>query len=364
MPTKHTESQTVTEESKITQPTITNSIMTQTSSHELTNSLLIHQTLTARKRKVRFRVLLLAFLAIAFSSFFATYDALAYWEIIGPLRLPRLLGLIVVATALSASTVVFQVVTQNRILSPSIMGFDSLYRLIATLLIFCFTSEVVELWNPTAVFAIQAGLMMLGAVILFTSMIRRGSDRIHVLVLVGIVFGTLLRSITAMLSAIMDPNEFQNVQDLGMASFATINQPALLITSLITIAALCVIMWQAHDWNVLALGRTIAIPLGLNYTRAVKIALGISSLLVACATALVGPLMFFGLLVVNIAVYILRSDALEYLIPGSIFIGICVLVGGQAVLEFVLDQSTVLPVVLEFVGGVLLLTLILKEVRS
>lgn len=338
--------------------------MTQPTFDFAASLLFMRRSLATRKRKVRLRVVLLAVLAVAFCVFFAAYDALAYWDIIGPFRLPRLMGLIVVATALSASTVVFQVVTRNRILSPSIMGFDSLYRLIATLLIFCFTSEVVNLWNQTVVFAVQASLMTAAAVALFSTMLRRGADRIHVLVLVGIVFGTLLRSITSMLSAVMDPNEFQNVQDLGIASFAAINQPALLITSLVTFLSLCAIAWKAKTWNVLALGRTIAIPLGLNYTREVKYALGVASILVACATALVGPLMFFGLLIVNIAVYVLRNDALEYLIPGAIFIGIIVLVGGQSVLEFVFDQATVLPVVLEFLGGALLLTLILKEVRS
>lgn len=324
----------------------------------------LHKIVRTRKSQIRRRVLALCVLATLFCIFFATYDALAYWELIGVLRIPRLIGLIVVAAALSTATVVFQVVTRNRILSPSIMGFDSLYRLIATLLIFGFSSEIVNRWNPTLLFGMQATLMTLAALALFTTMVRRSSAQIHLMVLVGIVFGTLMRSVTAMLSAIMDPNEFQNVQDLGMASFATINQSALLITCIVTTLSIVLILLRAHTWDVLAMGREVAISLGVDYPREVKYALGVSSLLVACATALVGPLMFFGLLVVNIAVYLLRTDSLRYLVPGSIALGICVLIGGQAVLEFVLNQATVLPVVIELVGGALLLILILKEVRA
>ena len=40
--------------------------------------------------------------------------------------------MLLVGYAIAVSTVLFQTITDNRILTPSIMGFDSLYRLIQT----------------------------------------------------------------------------------------------------------------------------------------------------------------------------------------------------------------------------------------
>lgn len=324
----------------------------------------VRSILGLRHKDVRRRILIALFLAAAMIVFFLFYDAWDAWRIIAAIRAKRLIGLVVVAVALSSATVIFQVVTRNRILSPTVMGFDAMFSLVATGTVFFLTARVANLIPGSVMFAIQATLMTALAVTLFMTMIGRGRRSVHLLVLVGIVMGTMLRSITTMMTVIMDPNEYLAVQDRGMASFAIINSEALVITTALTIVVIGYIMYRARTWDILSLGQDVAVGLGINYRREVKLALTASSLLVAASTALVGPLMFFGLLIVNIAVFAIGSSNIRHLIPAASAIGVVVLVGGQAILEHVLDQATVLPVVIELVGGVLLLVMLVKAARK
>ncbi|QOR47851.1 iron chelate uptake ABC transporter family permease subunit [Trueperella pecoris] len=323
----------------------------------------LDRILNARRSQARARLILVGALAIAMCVFFLTYDAFGAWAIIGRLRATRLGALVVVAASLSVATAVFQAVTRNRILAPSVMGFDSMFQLVATASVFLFGSAAVNAMPGSVMFLINTALMTALAVSLFLTVLRKGRSNVYLLVLVGIVVGTFLRSVTTLLSTVMDPGEYLVVSDKGTASFAVVNGQALGIAVVVALAALAYVVWRSPVWDILALGPEIAIGLGLNYRREVRLALSASTVLVACATALVGPLMFFGLLVVNVGYYVGRSNKLRDLVGVTAGLGVVVLVGGQALLEHVFDQATVLPVILELVGGLLLLTMIVRGAR-
>lgn len=314
-------------------------------------------------RNVFLKTFILLILAILSILFFLLYKSINVWHLIGRMRLTRLTGLVVVSASLSIATVVFQAVVRNRILSPSVMGFESMFSLVATATVFFLTSQLSNKIPRLIMFLIQTTLMTAVSVFLFTSLIGKRKNSIHLMVLVGIVMGVFLRSITQMMVSIMDPNEFLNVLDTRTASFAVIDKPSLLITLITATLAITLIFYKRNTLEVISLGEDLSTNLGLDYTKEIKIVLSLSSILVACATALAGPLMFFGLLIANISSIYLGSMKMKYYLLTSMFFGIVVLIGGQAILEHLLKQATVLPVVIEFVGGTLLLIMIVKEAR-
>lgn len=323
--------------------------------------MLIKSIIQKEQRRVFFRLIILFILAIISILFFLLFGAINVWHLIGKMRLTRLISLVVVAASLSVATVVFQAVVRNKILSPSVMGFEAMFSLVATATVFFLTSAVSNKIPRPIMFLIQTFLMTFLSVFLFTSLIGKRKNSIHLLVLVGIVTGVFLRSLTQMMISIMDPNEFLNVLDTKTASFMLIDKASLLITSIVSIITGIFIFKKRHSLEVISLGEDIATNLGLDYNKEIKILLSLSSILVACATALAGPLMFFGLLIANISSLYLRSNKMKYYLVASIFFGICVLIGGQSILEHLLNQATVLPVVIEFLGGILLLIMIVKE---
>src|SRR5699024_9855778 len=107
-----------------------------------------------------------------------------------------------------------------------------------------------------------------------------------------------------------------------------------------------------------------AINLGVPYDHVVKHLLMIVAILISIATALIGPITFLGLLVVNVAIEFLKTYRHLYLILGATFISIIALVGGQFIVERLFSFQTTLRVIINFIGGIYFIYLLLKENKS
>src|SRR5690554_8152158 len=96
-----------------------------------------------------------------------TLGAKGSWSFILSFRGTKLAGMLLVAYSIAVSTVLFQTVTGNRILTPSIMGFDALYVLVQTSLVFFLGPQVLALLDPQMQFAIKLLLMVCFSTLLF-----------------------------------------------------------------------------------------------------------------------------------------------------------------------------------------------------
>jgi iron complex transport system permease protein len=88
--------------------------------------------------------------------------------------------------------------------------------------------------------------------------------------------------------------------------------------------------------------------------------LAIIAVLVSVSTALVGPILFFGLLVANLAYVLIRDHRHALILPAAVLLAIIALVGGQAVLEHGFGYDTALAIIIEFAGGIVFLTFLLR----
>jgi iron complex transport system permease protein len=87
------------------------------------------------------------------------------------------------------------------------------------------------------------------------------------------------------------------------------------------------------------------------------------AVLVSVWTALVGPVLFFGLLVTNLAYQVVRTNRHAATVPAAVLLSIICLVGGLAVLQHGLGLDTTLSVVIEFIGGLVFIALLVRSVR-
>lgn len=277
-----------------------------------------------------------------------------------PRRAIKVSAMLLVAVAVGVSTLLFQTVTANRILTPSIMGFDSLYILVQTVMAFALGAAAVVTAPPTLQFGVEVVLMVAFSALLYRWMFTGATRSLHLLLLVGVILGSLFRGFSSLLQRLMEPSEFIILQDLFFASFNNVD-PSLLGVAAVIVAVVCGAVWRArHTLDVLALGRDVAINVGVDHRRVVMRVLLACSLLVAVSTALVGPVTFFGLLVVSLGYQLCRGFSHAWLLPIVVLIGAIALVGGQLVLEKVFGFGTALSVVIEFTGGILFLYLLLK----
>lgn len=244
------------------------------------------------------------------------------------------------------------------------MGLDSLYLLIQTIIVFLLGSTTLTQMNNNLHFLMTVGIMVLFALVLYKVLFKRNDHNIYFLLLIGIILGTFFESFSSFMQVLIDPNEFQIVQDRMFASFNNIKTDLLLVASiLIALVTLYFVPFMKY-LDVLALGREHAVNLGVDYDHVIKRLLIIVAILISIATALVGPITFLGLLVVNVAYEFLKTYRHSFLIIGSIFIAIIALVGGQLVVERIFTFSTTLSVILNFIGGVYFIYLLLKENKS
>ncbi|MFV1591203.1 iron chelate uptake ABC transporter family permease subunit [Phaeobacter sp. JH20_36] len=276
------------------------------------------------------------------------------------LRMTKLAGLLCVGAAVGLATVLFQTLSQNRILTPSIMGFDALFLLTQSVLVAVFGLAGMVQLSGFAGFALDTAVMMTAALLLFTSLLRRTRGDIQLLILVGVVIAVLLRTLAGFLQRLMDPSAFAVVQGRMFAQFGSIDRTALLAALVVILPVALWLLRRSALLDIVALGRDQARSLGVRYDRLHLQLLCVIAALVSVSTALVGPLAFLGLLVTSLAHSLMQSHRHALLLPASALIAALVLVAGQTLFERLLDLQSSLAIVIEFCGGLLFIVLLLK----
>lgn len=302
---------------------------------------------------------ILAILALGCIALFMTINVRGAWDFVLGFRGRKVWGMVLVGHAIAVSTVLFQTITSNRILTPALMGFDSLYQLIQTTLVFFLGGLAFATIDPQVRFLVDAGAMVLLSTLLFRWLFSGGRS-LYLLVLAGIVFGVLFRSLANLMQRLINPNDFVILQDAMFASFNAIEPTLLVVASVVIAAASALLLPLLSRLDVLALGREPAISLGVDHKRTVGMVLVVIAVMVSVSTALVGPVLFFGLLVANLAYLIMPTYRHAYILPAAVLLGIIALVGGQTVLEHVFGFNTALAIIIEFAGGLVFLFLLLR----
>ncbi|HGS8584492.1 TPA: iron chelate uptake ABC transporter family permease subunit, partial [Neisseria gonorrhoeae] len=238
---------------------------------------------SSRPLRVAFALLLVSCIL------FMTLNVKGDWDFVLHLRLTKLAALLMVAYAVGVSTQLFQTLTNNPILTPSILGFDSLYVFLQTLLVFTFGGVGYTSLPLTGKFGFELVVMMGGSLLLFYTLIRQGGRDLPRMILIGVIFGILFRSLSSLLSRMIDPEEFTAAQANMFAGFNTVRSELLGIGALILLVSAAVVWHERYRSDVHLLGRDQAVNLGISYTRNTLWILLWIAALVATATAVVGP---------------------------------------------------------------------------
>ncbi|WP_106495011.1 iron chelate uptake ABC transporter family permease subunit [Lentibacillus sp. Marseille-P4043] len=310
------------------------------------------------------KTIILAVIAAALAVLYIVYDLRGNIGYILPRRIIKVVAIILTGSAIAFSTTVFMTITNNRILTPSILGLDSLYLLIQTFIIFMFGSKSLVMMSSNINYFVSIGIMVLFSLVLYRFLFRGEKNNIYFLLLVGMILGTFFGSFTDFMQVLIDPNEFMVARDRMFASVNNVNEN-LVYLSLALIVLVTIYFIRFYKYlDVLALGKDEAINLGVPYDYVVKRLLIIVAVLISVATALIGPITFLGLLVVNVSYEFLKTYRHFYLIIGSILISIIALLGGQFIVEEVFTFQTTTSVIINFIGGIYFIYLLLKENKS
>ncbi|MEG0551125.1 MAG: iron chelate uptake ABC transporter family permease subunit [Vagococcus sp.] len=302
--------------------------------------------------------LILSLLTLCVVLLFLTYQTYGNWEFALLLRGKKLLAFLIVGLLTSFSTITFQTISQNHFLTPSILGFDSLYVLIQTLLFFMMGSNY---QREPIVFFLNVILMVLISVLLFSTLLKKEGQDLFLLLMIGMILGTLFKSMSTFLQVMMDPNEYDKLQGKLFASFSNVEVSLLTLVIPVVIVLVILFFKASPKLDVLHLGLEQAINLGINVNRFRKYLLFLISLAVALATALIGPITFLGFIVANVTYQWIGTYKHTYLFISGALLSVLFLVSGQFLVEQVFHMNTTLSVVIEFSGGLYFIWKLLKR---
>lgn len=139
------------------------------------------------------------------------------------LRAPKLLAMLITAFAIGGASLVFQSIINNTIVTPCLLGMNSLYTLIHTAVVFFIGSGSALAVNANLAFAVDVVLMGIVATLLYSYLFRKTNHNVLYVLLVGTVLTSFFGSIQTTLTRVMDPNEYDTLLTSLVAGFNNIN---------------------------------------------------------------------------------------------------------------------------------------------
>ena len=287
-----------------------------------------------------------------------------YVEFAMRLRVPKLLVMLVTAFCIGGASIVFQTLIQNTIVTPCLLGMNSLYALIHTAVVFFLGSGSLIARHPQLSFLVDLTIMGAAAILIYGTLFKKMKHQILYVLLAGTVMSTFFSSMQTTLTRIMDPNEYDALLGSLVASFSNVNSSLLAISAVLIGLVIFALRKELKLLDVIALGKNQAMNLGVDVDKTIRrLLLGVT-VLIAIATALVGPISFLGLIIANLSRQLFKTYKHTWLIFGSAVLGMIVLVGGQLVVEHGFSYSIPISVLITIGGGLYFLILLFGKGRQ
>ena len=277
------------------------------------------------------------------------------------IRVPKLIVMLITAFAIGGSSIVFQSIINNTIVTPCLLGMNSLYTLIHTAVVFVAGSASIVASNANLAFAVDVMIMGAAATVIYSWLFKKTKHNVLYVLLVGTVLTSFFSSIQSTLTRVMDPNEYDTLLNNLVASFSNVNSEIIVFCLALLALIIFALRKELALLDVLTLGRDQATNLGVDYDKCIRrLLLGVT-LCIAVATAMVGPISFLGLIIANLSRQLLRTYRHWQLVLGSAFFGMIVLVFGQLLVEHAFSYAIPVSVFITVGGGIYFLYLLLAR---
>ncbi|WP_236248132.1 iron chelate uptake ABC transporter family permease subunit [Pseudomonas mosselii] len=300
--------------------------------------------------------LLLPALALAFLLLGSGLD----FSYVIPKRLVRLGAIVVAGVCIALSSVIFQTLAGNRVLTPAIMGYEGIYLLFQALLVLWLGTASVTLLGAQGNALLSIALMLGYSWLLQRWLLREGHGDVYRLLLLGLVLTMVLGTFTQFIQLKTSPGEFSILQSLGYTSFNRAQPTQVLYSGLLVAAVALLVARGTRVLDVLALGRDQAIALGLDHGRCLRLQMALIAVLVAVSTSLVGPTAFMGVFVANIAYALARSARHQVTLPLACAVAIGMFLLAQLLVEHLFNYRTSVSILVNLVCGAYFLALMVR----
>ncbi|MBQ8505970.1 MAG: iron chelate uptake ABC transporter family permease subunit [Clostridia bacterium] len=317
------------------------------------------------KRSKR-NALLLAALAIAVLAAVAFYllvnahpEKPKLFKYILSLRIPTLACMVIASLSIGVATLIFQSIVNNRIVTPALLGMNSIYTFLHTGAVFVLGTGSALYLNANLAFAVDLVSMGVVATLIYWYLFKHTGHNILYIMLIGTVLSSLFGSLQTSMIRVMDPDEYDALLTTLVADFNNVNGEIIAFALLALAAIAFALRRELGLLDVISMGRDQAINLGVDYDRTIRKLLFGVVLCMAVATATIGPVSFLGLIVANLARQLLRTYKHSQLIAGASLMGMLALIGGQLVSQHIFHFTVPVSTFVTIAGGLYFLYLLL-----
>ena len=277
-----------------------------------------------------------------------------------PRRLIRLAAMVIAGVCIGYSSVMFQTIVGNRILTPAVMGYESIYLLFQALLILCLGTHSLVLLGRGGNALLSIVLMLGYSWLIHHWLFRDGRGNVYLLLLLGLVLSMVMATFTQFIQLKISPGEFSILQGFSYASFNRARLDQVIYGGVLVVGACLLVHRTLPVLDVLALGRDQAVSLGVDYAPSVRLQLALIAVLVAVSTSLVGPTAFMGVIVANISYALARTARHHATLPTACGVAIDVFIVAQYLVEQLFNYNTSVSILINLVCGVYFLTLMIR----
>jgi iron complex transport system permease protein len=314
---------------------------------------------TVKTRNFILLLLLTAGVCFSYLLINSHIDKPKLFQYILSLRVPTLLVMMIASFAIGSASIIFQSIINNRIVTPCLLGMNSMYTLVHTAVVFAAGSGSVLATNSNLSFAVDLVVMSVTATFIYSYMFRKTGNNVLYVLLIGTVLSSFFGSIQSTMIRVMDPNEYDALLTSLVADFNNV-QVEVIAFSVILLVTLTIFLWKDLQLlDVITLGKAQAINLGVDYDGTIRrLLLGVV-LCIAIATAMVGPISFLGLIIANLSRQLFKTHKHSYLIGGSVLIGMIAMIAGQTISQHVYSYAVPISTLITIGGGIYFLYLLL-----
>ena len=316
-------------------------------------------------RKNAVRLLFLAVLVLAAAAGYLTINSYPekpkLFRYILSLRLPTLICMMIASVSIGVSTLIFQTIVNNRIVTPALLGMNSIYSFLHTAAVFLLGTGSALYLNANLAFAVDLVSMGVIATVIYWYLFKSTGHNILYIMLIGTVLSSLFGSVQTSMVRVMDPDEYDALLGTLVADFNNVNGEIIVFAILALLGIALTLRKELKLLDVITMGRNQAINLGVDYDRAIRKLLFGVVLCMAVATATIGPVSFLGLIVANLARQLLKTYKHTHLIAGASLIGMLALIGGQMISQHLFHFTVPVSTFVTIAGGIYFLYLLLFQ---
>ncbi|MEA5515892.1 iron ABC transporter permease [Nodularia sp. UHCC 0506] len=261
----------------------------------------------------------------------------ASWtNIILKFRLPKALTATLAGAALGVSGLQMQTLFRNALAGPFVLGISSGASLGVALLVLTTgatgAGALGIIGDLSLVIAASLGAgLALGLVLVVARCVQ---DTMQLLIL-GLLFGYATSALVSILLQFSETNNIQTYLQWTFGSFGGVTWTQILVLAPVVILGLAVAIPLSKSLNVLLLGESYAMSLGLAVERTRFWLIMSASILAGTITAFCGPIAFLGVSVPHLCRSLFNTSDHRVLVPAVTMMG--------AILAVVADLVSQLP---------------------